>query len=219
MTRCAALILVTWVVLGSAQAARADVTVNPREVPAGGVARFDVRVSNDRAKTDTVQITVRLPAALTSVSFQPKARWERGVATVKLAQPFTNTEGVTVTERVDRVTWKGGKIAPGEFEEFSLIAKVPPKAGTVLAFPVLQRYADGELVRWIGSPTADRPTAQVTVGQAGDELAVGEPTTAAVVDEDDSAARANLAFLVASLGLIVGVAALVVTLVLRSRAA
>ena len=62
---------------------------------------------------------------LSFVGFQPKPGWTRTVTMVKLAKPVTNDEGETVTERIDTVTWEGGKIAPGEFDEFGISAKVP----------------------------------------------------------------------------------------------
>ena len=75
---------------------------------------------------------------------------------VKLAKPVTNDEGETVTERIDTVTWEGGKIAPGEFDEFGMSAKVPADE-TTLVFPATQTYSNGEVVRWIGAPDSTLP--------------------------------------------------------------
>jgi uncharacterized protein YcnI len=214
-----AFVLTAGAVLVAAPAALAQVTVNPQEVPAGSVARFDIRVPNDRPDADIVKVTVRLPEGLDSVSFQPKPGWERTVTMVKLAEPVTNAEGRRVTERIDRVVWKGGTIAPGEFDQFGLSAKVPGKAGTVLAFPALQTYSNGDVVRWLGSPNADQPAPQLTIGAAQDEAAPGSEAPVTTAKDDGSGGRATLALVLALNGLAVALAALVVALRRRPRAA
>jgi uncharacterized protein YcnI len=214
-----AFVLTAGVVLVAAPTALAQVTVNPREVPAGSVARFDIRVPNHHPEAGVVKITVRLPKGLDSVSFQPKPGWERSVTMVKLAEPVTNAEGERVSERIDRVIWKGGTIAPGEFDDFGLSAKVPGKAGMVLAFPALQAYSNGDVVRWLGSPGADQPAPLVTLGAAEDEDARGSEAPATTADDDESGGRATLALVLALNGLAAGLVALVVALRRRPRAA
>ena len=117
-------------------AASAHVTVNP-ERSAGGQLLPLRDPRPDRAEdAHTTKITVELPETLAFVSFQPKPGWKRSVTMVKLAKPITNDEGETVTERIGTVTWEGGKIAPGEFDEFGMSAKVPAEQGT-LVFPAV----------------------------------------------------------------------------------
>src|SRR3954462_16033106 len=132
-------------------AAWAHVTVNPNTAAAGSFARFDLRVPNEEADADTTKISVQLPEGLNSTSFQPKPGWTRTVTKVKLATPIQSDDG-PVTERIATVTWSGGTIAPGEFDEFGFTGQVPDKAGEVLVFPAVQTYSDGKVVRWIGSP-------------------------------------------------------------------
>ena len=143
-------------------AASAHVTVNPNTVPVDSFSRFAVRVPNETPDADTTKLVLKLPASLSFVSFQPKPGWTRNVTTVKLAKPVTNDEGETVTERIDTVTWEGGKIAPSEFDEFGLSAKVPNEE-TTLVFPATQTYSNGEVVRWIGAPDSDTPAPRVTL--------------------------------------------------------
>jgi hypothetical protein len=40
------------------------------------------------------------------------------------------------------------------------------KAGTLLTFKAVQTYSNGEVVRWIGPPSADEPAPQVMVTNA-----------------------------------------------------
>jgi len=167
--------------------AAAHVTLNPNEAAADSFARFDVRVPNERDDADTVSVTLELPAGLEFVSFQPKPGWTRTV------------EGTTVT-------WAGGTIAPGEFDEFGLSARVPASAGTVLEFPALQEYSSGEVVRWIGPPDSDEPAPRVTL------------TAAAAGDEEDDDGE-GLALWLAVAGIVLGGLALAVAVAGRIRRA
>jgi uncharacterized protein YcnI len=190
-----------------APAAAAHVTVNPDAVVADSFARFDIRVPNERETASTTKLAVKLPKGLVEVSFQPKPGWKRSVTMEKLDTPVT-LEGETITEQVGTVTWQGGTIAPGEFDEFGLSAKVPNEPGAKLTFPAVQTYSNGEVVRWIGAPDADEPAPQVTLLAAP----AAEPTSDG---SDDS--RANLALGFGIAGLAVGLVALAVTF-LRRRA-
>jgi uncharacterized protein YcnI len=202
-----------------APAAVAHVTVNPNEVAADSFARFAVRVPNERPNADTTKVTVRLPEGLFFVSFQPKPGWKRTVTMEKLDPPAT-VFGEQVTERVATVTWEGGRIAPGEFDEFGMSAKVPNAPGRMLVFPALQTYSNGEVVRWIGPPDADEPASRVTLGPKEEEGAAAQAPQPASSSEEsagggDSEGRANLALGFGIAGLVAGLAALVLTFVRR----
>jgi uncharacterized protein YcnI len=200
-------------------AASAHVTVNPNKVPADSFARFDVRVPNEQEKADTTKVTVQLPEGLLFASFQPKPGWTRTTTMVKLAQPVTSDDG-TVTERVATVTWSGGKIAPGEFDEFGFTAKVPDTVGKMLVFPSVQTYSNGDVVRWIGSPDADEPAPRVTLEAKEAEAMTTTPTANASGESADTDNdRANVAIVLAAIGILVGAAALGAAFVGRRRTA
>jgi periplasmic copper chaperone A len=210
----------------AAPAASAHVTVNPDEVPADSFARLTVRVPTERPEAATTTVTVRLPQGLHFVSFQPKPGWARTVITEKLDPPAT-VFGERISERIATVTWTGGRIAPGEFDEFGLSAKVPNAPGRTLVFPALQTYEGGEVVRWIGSPDADEPAARVTLGPKEPED--GGTTTSAGgggqasgeeaedEEEDETEGRTNLALGLGVGGLVAGLAGLVIGLTGRRR--
>ena len=191
-----------------APAAVAHVTVNPDAVQADSFARFDVRVPNEQENASTTKLVVKLPKGLVEVSFQPKPGWKRSVTMEKLATPVT-LEGETITEQVGTVTWQGGTIAPGEFDEFGLSAKVPNDPGAKLTFPAVQTYSNGDVVRWIGAPDADEPAPQVTLEAA--------PAAAETTSDGSDNSRANLALGFGIAGLAAGLVALAVAL-LRRRA-
>ena len=200
-----------------APSAAAHVTLNPETVPADSFSRFAVRVPTERG-VPTVKVAVRIPEGLTFVSFQPKPGWTRTVQMVKLVKPVT-VEGETVTERVGTVTWSGGKIGPGEFDEFGLSAHVPNSPGRELIFPAVQTYSNGEVVRWIGDPSADEPAPRVKLEAAAPESAASATSTTASEESegDDGDDRANLALGFGIAGLVAGLAGLGAGLYRRRR--
>ena len=217
--------------------AAAHVTVNPGEWEAGGFARFDVRVPNERDNASTTEVTVQFPEGLTFVSFQPKQGWRRTVEMETLAEPI-EVFGEEVTERIASVTWKGGEIGPGEFEEFGVSFRVPETPGESLLFPALQTYSNGEVVRWIDpDPEAETPAPQVAVlPPPEEEEAVDETTTAeaaapeetttseeaaavpAVSTDDDDDSMTTVALIVGIAGLAAGLIALGVALFRKPKA-
>lgn len=207
------------VALLAVPAASAHVRLNPSEVPADSFSRFDIRVPNERPNAATTKVTVRLPKGLFFVSFQPKPGWKRTVKMEKL-EPPVELFGTKLTERVVEVTWSGGTIAPGEFDEFGMSAKMPNAPGRRLAFPSLQVYSNGEVVRWIGQPDADEPAPRVTLGpkqvEGAAQPAASGPTVEAA---DDDNGRANLALGLGAGGLVAGLVALAVTLTGKRRRA
>jgi uncharacterized protein YcnI len=207
MRFCTVLILAALTAALLAPSAAAHVTLNPDAVPADSFSRFAIRVPTERG-VPTLKLTVRIPEGLTFVSFQPKPGWKRTVQIVKLSKPVT-VEGETVTERVGTVTWSGGKIGPGEFDEFGLSAHVPNSPGRELIFPAVQTYSNGEVVRWIGDPSADEPAPRVKLEAAAPENATSTTTAASEENEDDEGDdRANLALGFGIAGLAAGLAAL-----------
>jgi uncharacterized protein YcnI len=203
--------------LVAAPVAAAHVTLNPREWEAGGFAKFDVRVPNERDNADTTRVTLRFPEQVISASFQPVEGWRRTVKMAQLDEPIDD-EGEQITERIDTVTWSGGRIRPGEFMEFPVSFQVPEEQpGTELTFPSIQVYSNGEVVRWIGPPEADTPAPIVAVLEpAAEEGAAEEATpepapaeTAGGGEEDEGSDTLSIVALVVGIAaLLAGLAAL-----------
>lgn len=204
-----------------APAAAGHVTLNPEEWAADDFARFDIRVPTER-DVDTTRVSVQLPEGVFSVSFQPKPGWKRVVKMEKLLEPV-ELFGEKVTERVASVTWSGGRIQPGEFDEFGISAKLPNRPGKELAFPAVQTYAGGEVVRWIGPPDAEEPAPRVKLTPAEGEVAAPAPQQAAPSEGGDdgggSDTLAIIALVVGTAGLGAGLTALLSRRRERERAA
>jgi uncharacterized protein YcnI len=151
----------------------AHVTIQPEEAPAGAFFAFVVRVPTEREDASTTKIEVEFPP-LAFVSFQDVEGWKRTVEMRTLEEPL-DVFGEPVSEVVGSVTWSGGEIQPGEFQEFGFSARVPEDQEE-LEFPALQTYSSGEVVRWIGPPDADEPAARVGVVTLGGEEEAGQLT-------------------------------------------
>jgi uncharacterized protein YcnI len=204
----------------------AHVTVQPNEYEVGSFARFVVRVPTE-GDSPTTKVSVQFPESLVFVSFQPKDGWKRTVKMKTLDEPI-EVFGEEVSEVVGSVTWSGGSIAAGEFDEFGFSAKVPDEA-TDLEFKAIQTYKGGEVVRWIGPEDSDQPAAHVNIldtgaTDAGGQLAViaqlrdeiqalqgggsGESDDAEEDDDEDSDALLYVALGLGGVSLLVALAAL-----------
>lgn len=141
--------------LGAAPAASAHVTVNPGEATKGGFAKLSFRVPNERDNAGTTKIEVSFPEGqpIAHLSVRPQAGWTVTVQKAKLDQPIRTDRGDTLTEVVSRITWQGGLINPGEFEEFEVSGGPLSEQADRMVFKAVQTYSSGEVVRWIEEAT------------------------------------------------------------------
>jgi uncharacterized protein YcnI len=181
-------------VLATAGPAAAHVTVQPSEAAPGGYAKLAFRVPNEEEAANTTKLVVQLPtnATFKSVSTKPLPGW-------------------TVTKTDTTITWEGGKIAPGEFQEFEISVGPLPTDVDALEFKAVQTYDDGDVVRWIDSPVAGggepehpAPTLKLVADAT-------TPTTAPSSDDGGDGGDGGVvgAYVVGALGVLLGGAALV----------
>jgi uncharacterized protein YcnI len=228
--------LVAAAALWAPAAAGAHVTLQPDSAPAGGFARLDVRVPNERDDAGTIKVDVQMPPGVATASYEPVPGWTVKVTRERLDEPI-DVHGEEVTEQVARVTWtgnprRGGIIEPGQFQDFGLSLRIPDgEAGEQLTFKALQTYQGGEIVRWIGPADSEEPAPLVTLAAGEEEHgaepaatppdeAAGEPEPASAPAGDDDGGSDGVAFaalIVGALGLAAGVGGLLVAR--RARAA
>jgi uncharacterized protein len=198
-------------------AASAHVTLNPKEAAAGAYTVLDVRVPNERDNASTTKVEMQMPPGVAAVSYQAVPGWTVKVVKAKLAKPIQTDDG-PITEGVSTMTWTAddhdAAIAPGQFGDFPIQMQIPGKAGDVLTFKALQTYSNGEVVRWIGSPSADEPAPTVTVTAATSDAGAAPaaaPTSAPPADDDSGSSDtlAIVALIVGALGLLAAILALV----------
>lgn len=143
-------------------AAEAHVTVQPPEAPEGAYTVLDVRVPNESEDATTTKVAVQFPPGFGDVSYQAVPGWSVEVVHQKLKQPIETDDG-PITEGVKEVIFSGGRLAPGQFQDFPLSVQIPGKAGEELTFKAVQTYDNGEVVRWIGAPESEHPAPRVLV--------------------------------------------------------
>ncbi len=138
--------------------ASAHVDVDPGSAPKASATVFSFRVPTEEAAASTVRVDVQFPTdrPFANVLVQPKAGWTFTTQTAPLPKPITTAEG-TLTSAVAEVSWvaTGGGVPPGGFDLFSVFATTP-NAGSV-TFKAIQTYSNGDVVRWIETPTKGAP--------------------------------------------------------------
>ena len=132
------LAVATVAALAIAGAAQAHVTVHPNALPADGFMVINIQVPNERGNASTVRIDVQFPNGIYIASPTVMPGWRSRVITKKLSMPVEIERGFSVSSRVDRVVFSGGRIGPGQFLSFPVSIKAPAvKAGTLLTFKAL----------------------------------------------------------------------------------
>ncbi|MER6064119.1 YcnI family protein [Streptomyces sp. NPDC001792] len=214
-------------VLLAAGAASAHVTVHPESYAKGatdGVLTFRVPNEEDSAFTTKVQVFLPTDHPVLGVLVHPQDGWTAKVTTTKLKTPVKTDDG-TITEAASEITFSGGKIGAGQYEDFDVaFGQLPDDTGQ-LVFKTLQTYSDGKVARWIEEPSGGdepenpAPVLKLTAGDASSAPAPAKTaavTTAKAADTGDSTARGlGIAGLVVG---VIGLAAAAFALV-RSRGA
>lgn len=149
-------------------AASAHVSFHPNAIPQGAFVTTDLRVPNEEDNANVTAIRVKLPDGVLDAEGAPPAGWSFSAKTKKLARPIKTDDG-TVTSEVTEVDFTGGKIKPGEFGNFPIALGLPDSAkeGQVIGFPTLQTYSNGDVVRWIGDPSSEKPAPTIDVTAPG----------------------------------------------------
>ncbi|WP_328827458.1 MULTISPECIES: YcnI family protein [unclassified Streptomyces] len=148
--------LATAGVLAAAGVASAHVTVHPESYAKGatdGVLTFRVPNEEDKASTTKVQVYLPTDHPVLGVLVTPQNGWTAKVTTSKLKTPVKTDDG-TITDAVSQITWTGGKIGAGQYEDFNVAFGQLPDDTDQLAFKTLQTYSDGNVVRWIEEAAA-----------------------------------------------------------------
>ncbi|HJP78947.1 MAG TPA: YcnI family protein [Pseudonocardiaceae bacterium] len=178
-------------VVGSAllvMPAAAHVTVTPSSAEAGSAAVLTFHVPNEEASADTTQIDMKMPTdhPIAQLLVQPLPGWTISVRTITLAKPIVTDDG-QFDQAVSEVVWSGGKIAPGQFQNFSVSADPLPEGVSQLPFKAIQTYSNGDVTNWIdvsqpGQPEPDHPAPVLTL-----TTAAAPPVTAAPAGSDTAA--------------------------------
>ncbi|MCD2195997.1 YcnI family protein [Actinomycetospora endophytica] len=178
---------------------------------AGSYAQLAFRVPTEKDTASTTAVQIFLPAdqPLASVSVQPHPGWTATVNKKTLAQPLQTDDG-PVNQVVSDVVFTAQSpttaIAPGQFDEFSLLVGPLPNAPS-LAFPANQTYSDGSVVAWNesaapGAPEPEHPSPSLTIGAAGSDEGAAATTS-------DSGSSSTPALVIGIIALVLSVVAIV----------
>lgn len=200
---------VATVALAVAEPAWAHVTIEPNQAPKGSDAVLAFTVPNELENANTVKVEIAFPTdhPIADASVEPLAGWTATVQKTKASEPIKTDSG-EVTEMVQSVTWTGGAIKPGEFQEFRVSVGLPSDADS-LEFKALQTYSNGQIVRWIedsppNGPAPENPAPVLTL--TGEEATgTTRPAAATKIAEHDSTART-----IGIVGIVVGALGLAV---------
>jgi uncharacterized protein YcnI len=199
--------------------ALAHITVNPREAPKGSFTKLTFRVPNERDDAGTTKVEVVFPEEqpIASVRVKPQTGWTYTIERGAPSKPL-EAHGEQVTEVVKRITWEGGSINPGEFDEFEVSAGRMPEDVDQLVFKALQTYSSGEVVRWIEerTPGGEEPEHPAPVLELVDEAeghagagGAGDPTEADAAGDTTGAGDPDSARGLAIAGIVIALLALV----------
>ncbi|PLW71279.1 DUF1775 domain-containing protein [Streptomyces sp. SCUT-3] len=154
--------------------AHAHVSVQPGEAAKGGYSSVVFKVPNERDDAGTTKVEVHFPSdrPLASVLTRPVPGWKTEVVRSELDKPV-DSHGKKLTEAVTRITWSGGTIEPGSYQEFPVSIGPLPEDTDRMVFKALQTYEDGEVVRWIevpqeGGEEPESPAPVLALTDAGD---------------------------------------------------
>ncbi len=204
-------------VLAMAGPAAAHIEPTIEEAPAGGEVTFALIVPHgcDDPAADTTGLEVQMPDGVEEVVPEAVPGWD---VTVRESDPIV-------------VSWEGGPLPDGQFQEFGLSVAMPDTPGETLLFPTIQSCGNQE-VSWIeetpeGGEEPEHPAPAITLTEAAadqshshDEGDGEEPTGTTAADgdkhdgeeasaetgghDDGTDALAVVALIVGTLGLVLG---------------
>jgi uncharacterized protein YcnI len=172
--------------------ASAHVSISPESALQGSTAELTFRVPNEEARAVTTKLQLQIPtsAPIAQLLVKPIAGWTVSQHSVKLSKPLVTDDGKFTTV-VDQVTWSGGRVEPGQYQDFALSVDPLPETGSSVAFKALQTYSNGEVVRWIDVPSpgqaeAEHPAPVLALTSPKDTTTTMEMASASVATPADS---------------------------------
>jgi uncharacterized protein YcnI len=183
LSRAVAAFLVPSAALAVCSSAWAHAHVSPPIVQSGESQVFTLAVPTEKEDANTTAIELTPPEGFSIDSFLAAPGWKRQV----------NSTGSGEEAVIEKVTWTGGEVPPGEATGFQFLGRAD--SDQAYSFNVRQTYSDGSVVDWSGPESSDSPAPLI---QAESSLGGGGLSILAVV----ALVFALLALLVAIGGLL-----------------
>lgn len=134
--------------------AGAHIVLEQKSAPAGSYFKANFLIGHGCNGSATKSLRFVIPEGINAVRPAPKPGWQLALRTDPLATPYEQY-GRKVTERVSDVTWNGGPLADAQFDEFTMLVKLPDKPVT-LHFRVFQECEQGRN-DWVQMQEAGQP--------------------------------------------------------------
>jgi uncharacterized protein YcnI len=198
--------------------ASAHVTANPGTAQQGTFTKISFRVPNERDTASTTQLEITFPAGhpIAFVSTRAVPGWTSTVQKTQLDKPIKTEDG-EISEVVSKITWSGGKVSPGMFEDFDVSLGPLPTDTDELVFKAVQTYDNGEVVRWIDTAPEDAPEPEHPAPVL--KLTPASPTPAAVTATGETSATGVWGVALGIAGTVLGAIGIVLSLRNRRSAA
>jgi uncharacterized protein YcnI len=209
------------------QAANAHVSLSPSSAAQGSTAELTFRVPNEEAKAVTTKVQIQIPtsAPIAQLLAKPVPGWTVTTQSTKLSKPLVTDDGKFTTV-VDEVTWSGGRISPGQYEDFSISADPLPDHGSQVVFKALQSYSNGDVVRWIdvsqpgqAEPEHPAPVLALTAAPQDTSMQMSTTPAAATTTSSSSSSWQGVLAVIALVLALVAVGAVTLLWVRRSQPA
>lgn len=169
--------------LVAAACASAHAELSPAVALAKSGQLFTLAVPTEKENAETTKVELTPPPGFAIDSFVPSPGWIRDV----------KSTGSGEETAIQQVTWSGGKVPSEEDALFQFLASAD--SAKTYTFKVRQTYSDGTVVDWTGPESSETPAPQI---EAKSSFGGGGSNTLAIV-----------AIAVATLALVIGIAALV----------
>jgi uncharacterized protein YcnI len=141
--------------------ASAHVTVKPPVSAPEAWETYTMKVPTEK-DLPTVKVTLKVPEQAQLEQYQPVPGWKTSIE--------KGSDGQAKT-----ITWEaesGGGIEPGQFQQFSFVAKNPSAEGE-LDWDAFQYYSDGSVVEWTGAKGSDSPHSITQITKPSTEAGTG----------------------------------------------
>jgi uncharacterized protein YcnI len=154
------------ILIASSGPALAHIGLEIGEAPVGSSYKAVLGVPHGCSGAATTQISVQIPEGFLGVKPMPKAGWTIELVTGPYARSY-ELFGSPITEGVTQVTWSGGELPDGYYDEFVLHGTFAASldAGSTVFFPVVQTCGTAEEA-WIdisGDENAETPAPSLTL--------------------------------------------------------
>jgi uncharacterized protein YcnI len=131
----------------------AHIVLEQKSATAGSYHKATFMVGHGCDGSPTIGIDIEMPEPMAVVKPMPKTGWQLSTQTAQLATPMS-LHGRPITETVNRVTWRGGPLPDGHYDEFVLLLQLPKRSGP-LYFKVAQLCEMGRS-DWVEVPVAGK---------------------------------------------------------------